>query len=180
MALYENIFSTETSKALAARPEMKYLNPQMVNNWIQARNDMLKNSDPAALKRMLEFRKKMLKALSDAGARIILGSDAPQFFNVPGFSLQREMQAMVEAGMTPFQVLECGTRKVAHYLNKLNFYGTVEEGRMADLILLEANPLENISNVSRRAGVMMDGRWFPERELRKMLDEVAAMYKAAK
>ncbi|HWP41935.1 MAG TPA: amidohydrolase family protein, partial [Blastocatellia bacterium] len=180
MVLYQNVFSSETGEALAARPEMKYTHPQVLNNWIKARNNQLKNNDPAAGRRILELRNKMLKALFDAGAKIMLGSDAPQFFNVPGFSVHREMKAMVDAGLTPFQVLECATRKVAIHLNKLNYFGTVEEGKTSDLILLEANPLKDISNTSRIAGVMIGDRWLPKSELRKMLDEIAAMYQNAK
>lgn len=180
MALYLHIFSDETGEAMRQRPELKYLPPNMVNQWAQQRAGQLSSIEPAVRKRMIEIRKKILKGLYDAGAKLMLGSDAPQFFNVPGFSLQLEMQAMVDAGLTPYQVIETGTRNPAVYLKTLNEAGTVEVGKRADLILLEANPLENIANVARRAGVMARGRWLPESELRKMLDEVAAMYQPPK
>lgn len=119
----------------------------------------------------------MLKALSDAGAKILLGSDAPQLFSVPGFSLQREMEAMAQAGLTPYQVLESGTRNAAIYLNAEKEFGTVEVGKAADLILVNGNPLKDVTNVAKRAGVMLRGRWLPESELARMLDAIAASYK---
>src|SRR5215213_3731129 len=110
----------------------------------------------------------------------MLGSDAPQLFSVPGFSLHREMQAMIKAGLTPYQVLESGTRNPAVYLKVEAEFGTVEVGKRADLILVNDNPLKDVSNVAKRAGVMARGRWIPESELRKMLDDLAASYIEAK
>jgi imidazolonepropionase-like amidohydrolase len=177
MALYLNVFSSESGETLAQRQEVKYMPPQMVKNWVGQRNNQLQNFDPAAIKRMVEIRKKILKGLYDGGAKIMLGSDSPQFFNVPGFALQREMQAMVDAGLTPYQVLETGTRNPAVYLKTIDETGTVEVGKRADLILVDANPLESVANVARRSGVMVNGKWLPAAELNKMLDEVAAIRK---
>lgn len=179
MVLYANIFSRETAEALRSREEMKYIPPQMLNQWSENRKGQLANMDPEIGRRLAEIRKKILKGLQDAGAKIMLGTDAPQLWNVPGFSIHREMQVMSEAGLTPFQILESGTRNVAVYLNTLAESGTVEVGKRADLILLEANPLESLSNVSRRAGVMVRGRWLAESELRRMLDEIATRYKGS-
>jgi imidazolonepropionase-like amidohydrolase len=119
------------------------------------------------------LRDKLLKALFDGGARIALGSDAPQRFSVPGFSLIREMQAMVKAGLTPFQALQSGTLNAAIYFNAEDEFGTVRAGRRADLILLDENPFKDVANVSRRAGVMLRGRWMPETEIQKMLGEIS-------
>jgi imidazolonepropionase-like amidohydrolase len=118
----------------------------------------------------------MLKALADAGVKILLGSDAPQLFSVPGFSLHREMQAMHRAGLTPYQILEAGTRNPAIYLNAEKEFGTVEVGKRADLILIDDNPLRDVSNLARRAGVMVRGKWIAESELRRMIDQIAASY----
>ncbi|HYP26274.1 MAG TPA: amidohydrolase family protein [Blastocatellia bacterium] len=177
MALYLNVFSSESGEALAQREEMKYAVPQMLKNWVGQRNNQLKSFDPEAIKRLVDIRKKILKGLHAAGAKIMLGSDSPQFFNIPGFALQREMQAMVDAGLTPYQVLETGTRNPAIYLKTINETGTVEVGKRADLILVDANPLESVGNVARRSGVMVNGKWLPASELNKMLDEIAAMRK---
>src|SRR5690625_6976665 len=92
------------------------------------------------------------------GALFVIGSDSTQFFNVPGFSIHHEMQMMVYAGLTPYEVLLTGTVNAAEYAGTPEEFGTVQENRRADLILLEANPLTDISNVKKRAGVMVRDR----------------------
>jgi imidazolonepropionase-like amidohydrolase len=116
----------------------------------------------------------MLKGLYEAGAKIALSTDAPQMFSVPGFSIHREMPVMVACGFTPFAVLRSGTRDVAEYFGTVRETGTVEQGKRADLILLEANPLQDVANVKRRAGVMVNGRWLPEAEIQQRLEKLAA------
>ncbi|HEX7091001.1 MAG TPA: amidohydrolase family protein [Longimicrobiales bacterium] len=171
--------ASEPAEALLQRPELKYVPPQPVQRWADAVRRIQERTDRDAARAHIAFRKRMLKALADAGVGILLGSDAPQIFNVPGFSIHREMRAMVEAGLTPYQVLESGTRNVALYLGTPDEFGTVAPGRRADLILLEANPLEDVGNVARRAGVMVRGRWLPESEIQARLARIAAAYAAS-
>jgi imidazolonepropionase-like amidohydrolase len=181
MALMATAFSTEGAESLRSRPELKYVPPGMVSQWVQQRTNQLKQGgDAEGGARAVEMRDRVLKALSDGGAKIMLGSDAPQLFSVPGFSLHREMRAMVKAGMTPYQVLETGTRNPATYLKAEKEFGTVEVGRRGDLILVDDNPLKDVANVAKRSGVMVRGWWLPETELRKMLDDLAASYAEAK
>jgi imidazolonepropionase-like amidohydrolase len=180
MVLMQTAYSTESAESLGSRPGLKYMPQGMVNQWMQQRTNHLKQGgDAEAGARAIEMRNRVLKALSDGGAKIMLGSDAPQLFSVLGFSLHREMQVMVKAGMTPYQVLESGTRNPAIYLKAEKEFGTVTVGKRADLILVDDNPLKDVTNVAKRAGVMVRGRWLPESELRKMLDELAASYAAA-
>ena len=102
----------------------------------------------------------------------LLGSDAPQFWNVPGFSLLREMEAMAKAGFTPYQILESGSRNVAKYVNQESEFGTVAAGKRADLVLLNANPLTNVSNWGNKAGVMVRGKYYDAAEIEKRLGEL--------
>ena len=81
---------------------------------------------------------------------------------------------MAAAGLTPFEILQSGTRNVAVYFNTLKETGTVEQGKRADLVLLEANPLQDVANVKRRAGVVIAGRWIPESEIQQRLEKLAA------
>ncbi|MEE8586458.1 MAG: amidohydrolase family protein, partial [Acidobacteriota bacterium] len=81
----------------------------------------------------------------------------------------REMRVMVESGMTPYQVLASGTRKVAEFYGASDEYGSVAAGQRADLILLNANPLDDVAHVADRAGVMVKGRWLPESEIQERL-----------
>lgn len=177
-ALWQTFFSSESTESLKQRPELKYVPPQMVAGWVKQRANMQQQGGPppADAARIIQLRDRILKALADANAPLLLGSDAPQLFSVPGFSLHREMQAMAKAGLTPYQILASGTLNPARYWNAENEFGTVQAGRRADLILLDADPLKDISNVARRSGVMLRGRWLPEAELRRMLDALAAQY----
>ena len=90
--------------------------------------------------------------------------------------MHHEMALYVDVGMTPYDVLEIGTVKPAEYFDATDEFGTVAVGQRADLILLTANPLDDISNTSRRAGVMVNGRWFPEAEIQRRLQEMARFY----
>jgi imidazolonepropionase-like amidohydrolase len=173
MALWEIFSGDEKVESLLERPELKYMPKQMVDQWAAAKRKMLANTDPKSGAKVIEFRKKMLGALHEAGAKIALGTDSPQIFSVPGFSIHREMPIMIAAGMKPFDVLESGTRNVAEYFGTLKQTGTVETGKRADLILLEANPLTDVANVSKRAGVMVNGKWLPESEIRARLTKIA-------
>lgn len=178
-ALWQAIYGNESVESLRARPELKYIPPQMINQWVQQKTNQLNNAgDGKAGQKVLDMRDKVLKALSDGGAKILLGSDAPQLFSVPGFSLMREMQVMAKAGMSPYKILESGTRNPAIYLKAEKEFGTVEVGKVADLILLDANPLADIANMTKRSGVMVRGKWFSQSELQKMLDDIAASYTA--
>ena len=181
--LWESFFSEETPEEMAKRPEMRYASPQAVASWSnQKRNRMRADAEngvtPADSRAYLDARRRILKALGDAGAPLLMGTDSPQMFNVPGFALHREIALMVEAGLTPYQVLESGTRNVATYAKqdlKLDGrFGTVAVGNRADLMLLDGNPLEDIANVARRSGVMVRGRWLPAAELERGLEEIAA------
>jgi imidazolonepropionase-like amidohydrolase len=119
----------------------------------------------------------MIKALQDAGAGLLLGSDAPQVWNVPGFSIHRELASYVASGLTPYQALVTGTRNVATYLNRPDG-GTVRQGARADLVLLDANPLESIANTTRIAGVMIAGRWVAKTEIDRRLANLRTQYSA--
>ena len=83
---------------------------------------------------------------------------------------------MTAAGLTPQQILTSGTRNVARYYGAEREFGTVTVGRRADLLLLEANPLNDVANVARRAGVMVNGRWLPEAEIQARLARIAESY----
>ena len=160
---------------MEGRPEMRYVPRAMFAQWKQARSAFQSDPsyDPARAKRFAVIRAKLIKALHDGGAGLLLGSDAPQWFNVPGFALHRELDYLVEAGLTPFEALATGTRNVARFLGKEQEFGTVAPGRRADLILLEANPLADVANVQRRAGVMLNGRWFSEERIQSGLAAIA-------
>ena len=169
--LFEQLLSAEGAQRLADRPEMKYMPPGTLENWKQAKantlNDPQYNAQTVA--RAIELRRKLILALHRSGAGLLLGSDAPQVFNVPGFSLHRELAILVDAGLSPFEALQTGTVYPASFLNIEDRIGTVQTGLDADLVLLDANPLDDIANSRRVHGVMLRGRWLSRQELDRML-----------
>jgi imidazolonepropionase-like amidohydrolase len=173
--LLENLAPSLSLEALTRRPEMRYVSPATLASWAEAKQSIMEETGSSAesVRRTMEMRHRLIKALHDSGAGLLLGSDAPQIYNVPGFSIHRELESMVAAGLTPYEALATGTRNVAVFFGTLRQSGTIEVGKQADLILLTANPLENIRNTTRRAGVMLRGRWFPQAELERRLAEIA-------
>jgi imidazolonepropionase-like amidohydrolase len=156
-----------TPDEMAKSPGVEYLPPAMVEQWKKQRAQFQSDPSltPAVRERFLAERRRLLKALSDAGVDIALGSDAIQTFSVPGFSIFNEMGAMVRSGMTPYQVLVTGTTNVARYFGREKDVGTVEAGKIADLVLVDANPLQNIDHFARQTGTMVRGRWHTRAEL---------------
>lgn len=174
MALWEVLLGVHDPEAMKDRPELRYMPQATVQAWISQVETFVSQADPREAKREAELRRMMLGALNSAGATILMGTDAPQLFSVPGFSLDRELPAMAAAGMTPFEILRSGTVAVAEHLGIGGESGRIAPGMRADLILLDANPLEDIGNVQRRAGVMVNGRWLSGAEIRERLDAIAA------
>jgi imidazolonepropionase-like amidohydrolase len=174
MALWQVFYGTETVESLGKRPELRYVPASMSASWADARKQALAGLDVKKGARNLALRDKLLKALSDGGVKVLMGSDAPQQFSVPGFSLHREMKAMAAAGMSPYEILRSGTYNIAEHFGALDSFGTVATGRRADLILLEASPLKDVGHMERRAGVMLRGKWLPEAEIQKRLEAIAA------
>jgi imidazolonepropionase-like amidohydrolase len=177
LALWETFLGTEDSATLAAREELRYVPPAWRQNWAQQLAQVRK-SPLTVEKRLvtLALRRRILKALQTAGCPIALGTDSPQLYSVPGFSILREMHSMAAAGLTPQQILSEGTRQAARYFGAEQEFGTVAAGQRADLLLLNGNPLTDLGNVGRRAGVMVNGRWLPEADIRARLDRIAAGY----
>lgn len=173
--LLENLVLAGSSAELARRPEMRYVAPETRAQWAEVKESMLQEtgSTPESARRTIAMRRKLIKALHAAGAGLLLGSDAPQIYNVPGFSTHRELESLVAAGLTPYQALETGTRNIAKYFGTERETGTVEQGKRADLILLKADPLADIRNTTKRAGVMVRGRWLPQAEIERRLAAVA-------
>lgn len=158
-------------------PRMKYLVPALKQHWasVQGRwetqfEQNREISQPVAQK-LLE----MVKAMNSAGVKLLAGSGTPAHnFVWPGFSLHEELEWLVKAGLTPVEALRAATLNPAQYLDNEKDLGTVDLGKLADLVLLDANPLEDIRNTQRLAAVMANGRYLDRSELQKMLSELEA------
>jgi len=169
----------ERVRAWAQRSEMRYLPPETADFWNQANERNTRRMSPEDFEHLVEgerVRKHLVKSLYEGGARLLIGTDTPNPFVIPGFSLYEELQNFVDAGLTPYQALKAGTRDAAEFMGALDETGTISVGKRADLILLESNPLEGIMNVTRRVGVMGRGQWHTANDLQKQLDALAASY----
>jgi imidazolonepropionase-like amidohydrolase len=189
MYLWENFYNDRTADDLGALPEMQYVSAQQVNAWKNQKRgrgngDASQEMTPERRERLLALRRQMLKALADAGAPLLMGTDSPQMFNVPGFALHRELQVARTAGISNYQILESGTRNVGRYvtesLKQDGAFGTVAVGQWADLVLLEANPLDDLENLTRRSGVFVRGRWVSAEEIRSGLDRIRTKHAASR
>lgn len=179
MALWETLFNTADLASLERYPELQYMPPQQVRQWSSAFKSRLSNPqfNAAVARQVIENRMRILNALNRGGVKILMGTDAPQQFSVPGFSLHRELERMAAAGMTPYEILKSGTKNVGDYFAASDAFGTIKPGKRADLLLVEADPLRDVRNVSRIAGVMVRGRWLPRAEIDARLSSIAARYR---
>ncbi len=176
MVLWESgIYATRPSaELLQERTEVRYMPKDVVERWVKAVDERVAGSDPEMLRRLSDLRRRILVALHEGGVRVLLGTDSPQIFSVPGFSIHREMQFYVDAGMSPYEVIASGTQVVGDYFGE-NF-GTIAVGEGADLILVDGNPLDDIENVSRISGVMARGRYVSREEIQTRLSAMASSY----
>ncbi|MFQ5733856.1 MAG: amidohydrolase family protein, partial [Planctomycetaceae bacterium] len=160
----------ELNRAFKA-PEARFLAPDVAESWKGSKRS---EALVEAAQRIEPMRERALKKLYDAGVPMLLGTDCVMPNVIAGFSAAQELKYLVEVGLTPYQAIAAGTREAAEFLGASDEFGTVAVGRRADLILVEGNPLEDVQNVAKRAGVMVRGKWFPEEQLQQMLDELAA------
>ncbi|NRB50707.1 MAG: amidohydrolase family protein [Saprospiraceae bacterium] len=171
-------FSPTKPEVISNEHEMQYMPSATLYQWRLNKNRMLDDPtyDVERWKAFVALRQKIMRNLHRSGAGILLGSDAPQVYNVPGFSIHHELKDMVEAGIPALAVLQSGTANPAKFFKQEGKYGTVEKGAAADLILLEANPLEDISNAQRQIGVMTAGRWLTKSSIDAYLAEIASRH----
>jgi imidazolonepropionase-like amidohydrolase len=171
--------ASPTVDELLARPEMAYVSPQARESSANAKRQITSapGYDAARARALVALRRELIQALHDAGAGLLLGADAPQVFNVPGFSLHRELTAIVASGLTPFEALRTGTANPAVFFDAADEFGSVRAGLAADLILAARNPLEDVTALARPEGVMVRGRRLDRAELDRRLAEIAARYR---
>ena len=167
-SLAERWFAPVETESLSKEPEMVYMSPSTINNWKTTKNNLRNNPNynPESIKRFIELRRKLINECNKNGVGLLLGSDAPQVFDVPGFSLHHELQYMVDAGLTPYEALKMGTVNVGRFAKRADL-GTIQLGSIADLVLLNANPLTDIKQSKNIEGVMVNGRWLSK----KWIDE---------
>lgn len=175
-ALWRILYNGVPLQTLKDYPELKYVPVTAIGGWSKMYEQRAAQLKPEQVKLFLDNRTRILRALHDGGVKILMGTDAPQQFSVPGFSLHRELLEMKAAGMSNYEILKSGTVNVGEYFRKQDSFGTIEPGRRGDVVLLSANPLEDITNVAKIEGVMVRGKWYPKADIEKRLLAIVAKY----
>ncbi|MGB3151157.1 MAG: amidohydrolase family protein [Maribacter sp.] len=174
-SLFERWFAPITADELLKQPEMQYMQKVTLENWknVKERYMVQEDFNPQQWQRFDSIRKQLIKKLSDNGHGMLLGSDAPQLFNVPGFSIHHEIQGMLGAGMKPIEILRSGTVNPAIFFNMQDVFGEVREGLTADLLLIDSNPLESLTALKQISGVFLKGEWISKVEIDEKLKVIA-------
>jgi len=163
---------------LANDPRLKYMPLSTKDSWNPKNNvsvALATGEGQADLRKLCEKHLAIVGAMRRAGVGLLAGTDTtPTAYCFPGFGLHDELALFVQAGLSPMQALQTATYNPAKCLGKLDSMGTVERGKVADLVLLDADPLQDISNTKRIAAVVVGGKIFDKTALRKMLAQVEA------
>ena len=114
----------------------------------------------------------LVAEMQKAGVKILAGTDLASNFLMPGFSLHDELELMVEAGLSPFEALQTATINPAKFLDRENELGSVESGKIADLVLLDDDPLKGISNIKKIYAVIVNGKLLQRGDLDALLKQV--------
>jgi imidazolonepropionase-like amidohydrolase len=147
---------------------LKFIPPQMKERWSQRIANRNDENYPNA-KKVFQKELEIVGAMRKAGVQLLAGTDTGNPFCFPGFSLHEELALLVIAGLTPAEALRSATLNPAKFLGLDKTLGTIEQGKVADLVLLDANPLEDVRNTQRINAVISNGRLFDRKALNKML-----------
>jgi hypothetical protein len=167
--------------ALARDPRLAWILPGHRASWDPKQDfrfRMLTREDWATRKALYARQLEIITLLHREGVKFLAGTDLSNPYIYPGFSLHDELAALVKAGFTPAEALRAATIDPARYLGAADSLGSIAAGKRADLVLLEADPLEDIHNTTRITAVMADGRLYDSAAIRKLLDEGRARARA--
>ncbi|HKA57311.1 MAG TPA: amidohydrolase family protein [Gemmatimonadales bacterium] len=184
LVFFRNIYwmTTDSIQALLRAPELAYASPQQRLSWSPLLNryaNAWSNRQPTVsrwLGEAYDLERATTLAFYKAGVPLMAGTDAEFLGAQPGFGLHTELEIFVGLGMKPIDALRAATVTAAGVLRIADSVGTIAPGKVADLVLLAANPLADIRNTRRISGVFRAGRWLPQTEIAAMLDSLARSY----
>ncbi len=164
---------------ILTRGEIRFLHPRWLREWTENNPYTIQVGGRPVMQDRLQLLRELTAAMSNAGVRIILGTDSPGIPGLfPGFSIHDDIRLLVESGLSPYEAIAAGTRNAGDFLRSFFLgsqpVGTIRVGARADLILLQGDPLVDLTNLRRRAGVMLRGRWLPEETLVDMMEGLAS------
>lgn len=169
-----------TEASFLAQPDIRFYPKKTVDLWMGVSRKYLSTAAPIEKReKYIAIRDKLVKAIYDAGGRIMAGSDTPEWLMLYGHTLHLELIDLRDAGLSNYAALETATRNPAMFFGTLDKTGTIEKGKRADFVLLDANPLDDIANTQKRAGVMLKGKYYLQPEMDRWLDEIAPRFQHA-
>ncbi|GGR23044.1 amidohydrolase family protein [Deinococcus ruber] len=150
-------------------PNLKYLDPETRALWQHVGDDFAKIPSGAAhtLQRYYDLQRRVTGMMSEAGVKMLAGSDVGGIWLIPGHSLHQEFRELAASGLTPLEILQTTSLNGAVFAGRQDDLGTVEEGKVADLVLLEADPLSNAANLEKIGGLLLNGRYFSKADLER-------------
>lgn len=157
----------------------QYIPNMLLGSWINDANRVVAlDSTKYGRNAFIKFYKKGLEITGEAhkaGVRILVGTDGGDSFVYPGFSVHDELKELVKAGLTPFEALQAATLHAAEFLNLQESYGSIEEGKKADFILLKNNPLNNIEHTQEIEGLVFRGKYINRNNLNALLEQAKSL-----
>jgi|SRR5690554_1213687 len=179
LALWENLLGVISIDTLKSYEELQYIPQDLLLRYIawEEKNMALKTQDNLIEDRVqADARIMLLSEMNKAGVNILLGTNAPQLFSVPGFSIHREFALMEQAGMTPYEIIKTGTTNVGQFFIDEDKFGTITLGARADLILVDENPFIDLNNLKLLQGVMVSGQWMSHELISHNLNVIKDIY----
>jgi imidazolonepropionase-like amidohydrolase len=157
-------------------PSFRYVSKATKKEWADS-PQLSRDRNLKIRKQRFEWKLETIGKMHRAGVPILAGTDNNNPYVVPGFALHDELELFVRGGLTPMPALKTATVNAAKYLEMEKSHGTIERGKVADLVLLNANPLKNVSNTRKINAVVVNGRLVNRKELDEMLNKVAEIVK---
>ena len=169
-----------TEESFRAQPDLRFYPQKTIDLWMGVSKKYLSTAAPVEKReKYIRLRNQLVKAIYDAGGRVMAGSDTPEWLMLYGHTLHLELIDLRDAGLSNYAALEAATRNPASFFGTIDRTGTIEKGKRADLVLLDANPLDDIANTQKRAGVMLKGKYFSQSEMNQWLDQIAPRFQNA-
>ncbi|MGB2867095.1 MAG: amidohydrolase family protein [Bacteroidota bacterium] len=181
LIIHRNLIALlKDSAAEFSKPGTEYLHPMGLGVWSYIYTHLYKPIPPAAREKLVDgfnsFQKPLVYEFHKKGGKLLTGTDPLMPSTLPAISLHLELEELVNTGLTPYEALRVSTTNTHEFLGELDRAGTIESGKDANLVLLDKNPLENISNTRKIAGVMTQGRWISKEQIESRLGQIRTSY----